>query len=107
MTTPAETFFRPVLRGPLSTETASGNGQWAGRTTISSGATSVTVSTQVVNSNSIILHTLQATTRQNSGVASTIEVSTISPGNFFTLAYADGVNHRADDATIMWWIIRA
>jgi hypothetical protein len=107
MTTPAETFFRPVLKGPLSTETRSGNGQWAGRTTINSGATSVTVSTQVVGADSIVLHTIESVTRQSSGVAAPLEVSTISPGSFFTLACADGVNHRAGDATVMWWVIKA
>lgn len=57
--TPIEAMFRPFLKGPLMTLTASKSNQFAGRTTIDSGSATKTVSTSVVNSNSLISHQLQ------------------------------------------------
>lgn len=54
MTTPAELIRRGLLRGPLITMASSSPNQWAGRTTLSSGSATVTVSTFQVNSDSLI-----------------------------------------------------
>lgn len=57
---PIEAIFRGHLRGPLMTQAASKSNQYAGRTTISSGSATQVVSTNVVNSDSLIIHQLQA-----------------------------------------------
>ena len=59
-TTPAESIARGLLKAPLITPANSGPNQWAGRTTLSSGSASVTVSTQQVNSDSMIFTTIEA-----------------------------------------------
>ena len=48
------------LRGPIFTKAVSASNQWAGLTTLSSGSASVTVSTQIVNSDSILNLNMQA-----------------------------------------------
>ena len=58
--TPAETLYRPLLRGPIMTKASSASNQWAGRTTIASGSTSQVVSTSNVNSDTIFNLTLEA-----------------------------------------------
>lgn len=100
-----EQLWRAILRGPLTTRAASAANQWAGRTTLSSGSATVTISTTIVKSDSLIFPAVQAATNQASGVSRSIEVKTISPGNFFTLGWSDG-NAIARDTTIMWMIVR-
>lgn len=56
---PLEAIFRGAIRGPLMTLTASKANQFAGRTTIASGSATQTVSTNVVNSDSLIMHQVQ------------------------------------------------
>ena len=177
---PIETLFRPHLRGPLMTQAQSKSNQFAGLTTISSGSATQVVSTNAVNSDSIlslnvraalpsgyntqgivtvasgistaaastsavysgqsILLTWQGVNVQqgtfrvhsihqaggsftiaissattNSGAAigwhipaaepTGIKVNTISPGNFFTLGWADG-QARPVDVSVMWELRR-
>lgn len=88
---------------PPVVPTNSGPQMWAGRTTLSSGSATVTVSTNLVRSNSLILLGVHA------GVSSgtqRIDVRTIVHGSYFTLGWSDGAS-KVNDAVIMWAMIRA
>ena len=98
---PLELLFRPLFKGPPFTTATSGPSQFAGRTTLSSGDATQVVSTMVVKSDSIILHTVEANTRQDSGVAAPIEVMSIAEGSHFSFGTAGG-EALARDTTIMW-----
>lgn len=55
MANPIEVMFGPNLKGPINVSASAGAQQFAGRTLIPAGSVSVTVSTRMVNSDSIIL----------------------------------------------------
>lgn len=57
---PTQLQGRELLTGPLITRASSGPDQYAGRTTLSSGSATVTVSTQQVNSDSLIFAAVEA-----------------------------------------------
>lgn len=99
-----ELLYGPHLHGALSTDATSHAAQYAGRTTIASGTTSVTVSTAMVNSDSLILmgREFNFTVGSNENVST--HVSTINPGNFFTVATDDNTNVE-QDVTIMWLLL--
>ena len=59
MTTPLEALSRGFLRGPIITKANSSPSQWAGTTTLNSGSASVVVSTNQVNSDSLIFSNLR------------------------------------------------
>lgn len=103
MTKPLETLFHPLLNGPILTKTASSVNQWAGRLSANSGDTTLTVSTQVVNSDSLIFATYQTSVASNATQA--LRVSTISPGNFFSVALNPAP--VGTDFTIMWFVQQA
>lgn len=96
---------KQLLGQPLWAPTASGPQQFAGRTALNSGSATVTVSTNVVEADSIILLTPQAHTNAVSGYLP-LDVRTISPGNFFTVGHADGAA-KARDVTVMWMMIKS
>ncbi len=96
----AELLYKGTLKGPLRTPTGGANA-WAGRTTLNSGSATVTVSSTVVKSDSIIGLTVEANTRQSSGVAQPIEVMSMQEAVSFAFGTADGVA-MARDTTIMW-----
>lgn len=100
-----EQIYGGLLRGPLSTKTNSDAAQWAGRTTLSSGSNTVTVSTTVVKSDSVILFGIESNTRQSSGFAQPIEVCSLTDGSYFAFTWADQANKPARDTTIMWMIL--
>ena len=100
---PLEQLFRPILRGFGMTEAQSRSNQHAGRTLIVSGTATITVSTTTTKSDSIILLTPEATTRQTSGVAAGFEVTSKVEGAYFTIARADGQG-VGPDTTIMWML---
>jgi len=103
---PLETLFGGLLRGPLAVLTASGANQFAGRTSIASGTAFVTVSTRMVNSDSIILHGLDVTTTVASGAGGSATcVSSKVSGVSFALGYTDGVA-RGPGGTFMWELRR-
>ena len=180
---PLEILHRALMRGPLMTNINSSPNQWSGRTTLASGSATVTVSTQTVNSDSLLFTALEAalpagystqgrtsiasgvatgtasttaiysgdvvsltwetpnditsgqalavnsivggvsfsirtsnglTTVASGGVAmwkivgkdlEGVKVNTISPGNFFTLGWANK-QARPNDATVLWEIRR-
>ncbi len=102
----SELLFKPTLRGPMRTRTNSQEDSfWAGRTTLNSGSATVTVSTSIVQSDSIIQYGVEANTRQDSGVASPIEVMSIQDAVSFAFGTAGGET-IARDTTIMWWLMR-
>lgn len=100
--TPEE--IRDGLRsGPYFTDARSRASQWAGRATISSGQETVTVSTFLVNSDSIIRYGVQMVDVVGS-LANAFCVRSISPGNFFTFGTADS-QPTTRDAVLMWEIV--
>ena len=102
----AELLFKPTLRGPVRTRTAPTEpNPWAGRTTLNSGSATSTVSTTLVQSDSIIQYGIEANTRQDSGVASPIEVMSIQDGVSFAFGTAGGET-LARDSTIMWSLMK-
>ncbi len=103
---PLELLRRPFFHGPASVRTTAGPQQFAGRTALASGTASVTVSTAVVNSDSIIFHSFQAnTTTAGSGTQFSTVVSSIVSGISFALGTADGQG-RQPGGTFMWEIRR-
>lgn len=57
---PIELMRGLTLRGPIRTKATSGPNQWSGNSTINSGTATLTISTQIVNSDSIIALNVQA-----------------------------------------------
>ena len=51
---PNEELFHPLLKGPMMTSVESGPRQFAGRTTLNSGSATITVSTQAIQSDSLV-----------------------------------------------------
>lgn len=101
----AEQLFAPILRGALKTLQNSSPNQFAGRTTIASGSATATVSTNQVNSDSIILATLQGDgTDTASAVGVPVEVKSMASGGYFTVGWQDG-KARNFDRTVMWMMI--
>lgn len=100
-----EQLYRPFLRGPLATKTASTPSRWAGRTTLNSGSNTVVISTRSVGSDSLILFNMQAATDQGSGVGQGLEVKSINPGNAFILGWGDPQVKPARDTTVMWFVM--
>lgn len=100
-----EQLFGPILRGPLASKANSASGQWAGRTTLGSGATTVVISTTAVRSNCIVNYGIQASTIAASGVGKPIQVVSLSHGNYFAFGTADGIGIQ-QSTTIMWQILR-
>lgn len=101
-----EQFFGPVFRGPMTTKINSSPNQWAGRTTLSSGGVSQVVSTTAIKSNCLVLLGVQATTICASGAGKSIEVVSLSSGNYFTVGTVDGVAIQ-QSVTVMWQIVKS
>lgn len=99
----AEQFFRPHFRGPDRVDlTPARTDPYAGRTTISSGDVTATVSTALVNSDSIITYGVELEVNSpsvNSG--GFVSVVSIASGVSFAFAWATGVA-VGQDTVIMW-----
>lgn len=104
--TPIEVMRRAIALGPFVTKATSHAAQWAGRTTLSSGSATVTVSTRAVNSDSLILPNVLValaaayTTQGLASIASgstTVTQSTTAAfsGQVFTLAFANATNQAS------------
>ena len=65
----------------------------------------MTVSTVNVNSDSIIMMTAEAATRQSSGIGQPFEVTSIVSATSFDVTTADGIA-LVRDTTIQWMVIR-
>lgn len=104
---PLEQIFRGWLRSPLGTLTASGPSQFAGRTTLNSGTAFATVSTRMVNSDSIIQFgfAVNSTGAMNVNSGAYLVVSSIVSGVSFALGYVDGAG-RGPGGTFLWEIRR-
>lgn len=82
--TPIETFERPLFKSAPLVRTNSHAAQYAGRTTLSSGSVSVTVSTRAVNSDSLIYPNAQVaipaafTVQGRTSIASGLSTGTAS-----------------------------
>ena len=103
MAQPKGLLHSQVLRGPFMISVQSGPKQFAGRTTINSGDATVTVSTFAVMSDSLITYGVEGAVNQSSGVATYLEVKSISDQNFFTLGWADG-SVAVPKRTLMWQV---
>ena len=103
----AETLYKPTLRGPLRTRTApTETNPWAGRTTLASGSATVTVSTAIVQSDSIIQFATEVGTvgvGANSGA--NVVVNSIVDAISFAFARATGIAVDWDE-TVMWQLLR-
>lgn len=100
----AEQLWRAFLRGAPTTRASSAVNQWAGVNTIATGAATVTISTTVVDSDSLIFTTVFAHAPAGS-VGLVVHVGTISPGNFFTLVTADAQN-APRPLRVMWLVFK-
>lgn len=103
----AELLFKPTLRGPMRTRTVAAEpNPWAGRTTLNSGSATITVSTTLIQSDSIIRYGTQA---NSVGVAANsggpIVVANVVDGVSFDFASATGIAVPWD-RTIMWELVR-
>ena len=102
----AQLLEKITLRGPIRTRTNSQEGSfWAGRTVLGIGNATVTVSTSVVQSDSIIQYGVEANTLQSSGVGAPIEVMSIQDGVSFAFGFSGGES-LTRDTTIMWSLMR-
>ena len=106
--TPIEALFRPFFRGP-ATLTMAGSAsakQFAGRTALASGTASKTVSTAVVNSDSIITLALEvsSTSVASGGVPTYLVVNSIVSSVSFAITTQDGIGRSG--GTIMWELRR-
>lgn len=103
----AEQIFRGMFRSAPSIDARSRASQYAGRTTLNSGSATVTVSTTIVDSDSIILTGFASGDAADvgSGLAKGIEVKSLNPGNAMVLGTVDGIT-MARDTTIMWVVFR-
>ena len=98
---PLEQHYGTMNRGLPRTLAASSTGQFAGRTLIASGSTTVVVSTTAVQSDSIISMSIQVT---SISVVTPMAVRAIADGGIFTMGWATGTA-AAEDVTIMWQIV--
>ncbi len=105
-TNPLSQLFRPLLRGPMLSRTSGETNPWAGRTNVPSGSATVTVSTALVNSDSIIRFGTEVTSvgvGANSGGA--VVVNSIVSGVSFAFARATAVAAPWDE-TVMWELVK-
>lgn len=102
---PLEQLYGTHLKGPPTTQTTT-PGNWAGKTTLNSGSTSVTVSTAVVNSDSLIfLGTNPASIGAVVASYGGVVVNSIVSGVSFALAAAPAIARPFDDK-VSWMIWR-
>jgi hypothetical protein len=104
-----EQLFNPYQRGPRTAPMSENRvtEPFVGRTTIDSGSTSVTVSTALVQADSLILKTVEVGSvglAANSGGG--IVVNSIVAGVSFAFARPTGVAVPWDD-TVMWELIKS
>lgn len=103
MTNPIEVLQRPLFKAPAMVSVSSDAAQYAGRTTLSSGSATVTVSTNAVNSDSIIGrmieaalpagYTMQGRTSILSGIATgTVSTTAVYSGQVIMLGFESASN---------------
>jgi hypothetical protein len=99
-----ELLWRPLLKGPIMADQTSNVVAFTGATLLASGSATVTVSNNMVGSDTGILLGALGVGNVGSAAGRPIEVKTISPGNFFTLGTIDGVA-IARDTTVSWFML--
>lgn len=102
---PLEVLWRPLFKGPATVDARSTADRYAGRTVLSSGSATVTVSTTAVTSDSLIMAFMEGNANVASGTNRVTEVKTIADGAYFVLGTQDG-QPIPRDTTIMWAIWR-
>ncbi len=106
MARPNEVFRRPKFRGPSFMQSPAGRGQFAGLTTLASGSASVTVSTGVINSNSMFrLATIANSVGAASNSGGHVVVNSIVSGVSFALARATATAIPWDEV-VSWEIVK-
>ena len=101
-----EQLWRSFFRGAPTIKTQSTNARFGGLTTFTLSASTVVVSTTVVDSDSVILLGANAGTDASSGMPRGIEVKSVNPGNAFILGTLDGQpSMRA--MTVHWVLFKA
>ena len=98
---PLELHYVPWYRGPSFIDINSAATQFAGRTTLNSGSTTVVVSTTNVRSDSLVFLSMLGNANVASGQNRVTEVKTISDSGYFTIGTQDGVA-IARNTVIMW-----
>lgn len=103
----AEQFFAPHFRGPDRVDlTPARTDPYAGRTTINSGTVAVTVSTALVNSDSLVDYGVQVSTvSPNVNSGGFVGVNSIVSGVSFAFSWATGVA-VPQDVIVMWRLTR-
>lgn len=102
--TPLDILNRPMMKHPPMLPQLTGPTQWNGRTTLSSGSVSVTVSNAMINSDQLVGLTLEigsAGVGANSGGG--IAVNSVVHGTSMALTRPTGVAVPWDD-TVHWEI---
>lgn len=98
----AEQIFRGNLKGPLTTKATSAANQWAGRTAVTSGVATVTVSTTIVDSDSLIRTSIFSNVASN--VAQVVKVHSMTSGAYFGMTITPAP--VGTDFAIMWEIVK-
>lgn len=106
MSKPLEMLFGPLLRGQPGTRTSEETNAWAGRTSLGSGSSSVTVSTTLVKSDSLIFLTeAPGSVTTVAGSHGHVVVNSIVHGISFALARSTATA-TPWSATVGWMIWR-
>lgn len=106
MTIPKEVLQGPMLAGPMMARTSSLTNQFAGRTTLFAGSVSVTVSTAIINSDSVLmLSSIPGSVGLFVDSGGHIVANSIVSGVSFSVARARGVASPVAE-TVCWQIIR-
>jgi len=93
-----------ILESPLSVNATSRSTIWSGITILASGSATVTQSTLSVKSDSLVLLGIQGPTNANSGNGMSVEVRSISQGNYFILGWSDGIA-QPRSVNVHWMIV--
>lgn len=100
MSNPIEQLYGPILRGPLMAKTNSSASLFAGIFAVNSGFSTATVSTNLVNSDSLIF--LASYTAQSSHYSIRPNVTSRSPGGSFTVTLDKTT--VTSDYQLSWWM---
>lgn len=98
-----ETFFKPLFKGGFTTSVGGANPS-AGRTDIASGVVTVTVSTNAINSSSLLLMGTQMASGGLINSAGTVVVNSIVPGVSFAFTTPNAVA-APFNRTVMWMLV--
>lgn len=95
-----EQLYGPILRGPLVAKTNSSTSMFAGVFAVNSGSSTATVSTTLVNSDTLIF--LTSYTAQSSHYSIRPNVTSRGPGGSFTVTLDKTT--VTSDYQLAWWM---